>query len=224
MIEAPIESSGDAIDRLAGGLRPVKPFRTWQAWTAGLVFLAGAALFIYCAYGPRMEIAALQKGVWLGNSMAVVKPLMFLVCGLSALWGVAGLARPEGRPRLSYVVPVMLVAGVIVGNLMSEVARNGLGDIAENLNGGVSTCFSTILVGGLIGLALLWAVWLRRAATSHPWALGAMSGLAVASLAASAYALHCNMDAPVYIFAIYCVAIGLFTGLAALLGRRLLTW
>jgi hypothetical protein len=94
----------------------------------------------------------------------------------------------------------------------------------HSLQGGNTLCFETIVGGGLIGFGLLWGMWLRRAATTSPVALGALSGLAAASLSASAYAIHCNMDAPAYLLLVYGVAVGLITALTALFGRRLFKW
>ncbi len=213
----------DVIDRLTQDLKPVKPLDARLLWAGGGVFLLVAAAFVVLVYGARVEIVYLLHGITV-NAMVYIKPLIFLVCGLSALWAVAGLTRPEGRVKLRYLLPVLAVAGGMFGGLMSELARNGTAHLANQLNGGAPTCFLTILIGGLIGLALLWRFWLSRAATSHPVALGAMSGLAASSLMAAAYALHCVMDAPVYIFAVYAVAVGLFTGVAALLGGRMLKW
>ncbi len=214
----------DLIDRLAGDLKPVRPLDARLLWAGACVFLIAAAFYVGLALGLRHEVTAVFYGYWPANPIVYLKPLIFLVCGLSALWAVAGLTRPEGRLKLRYVLPVLAMLGAVTGNLMSELARQGTATMAEQLNGGVLTCFSTILVGGLIGLSLLWYFWLRRAATSHPVALGAMSGLAAASLMAAAYALHCTMDAPVYIFAIYTMAVTAFTAAAALFGGRMLKW
>ncbi len=167
---------------------------------------------------------ALMHGVWKGNPTAVIKPLLFLTLGLTSIWAVTGLTRPEGRLKLRYLLPVLAVGGIVLGNFVSELAIFGFNGIGEKLNGGVTVCFTTILCGGMAGLIILWRFWLRRAATTQPVALGAMSGLATASLMASAYALHCNMDAPVYIVLIYGLAVVVFTGFAALLGGKLLRW
>ena len=214
----------DMIDDLTRDLKPVRPVRASLLWAGAVVGLVLAAVCVIVLLGPRVEMVLLMAGHWPANPVVLMKPALFLISGASALWAVSGLTRPEGRLKLRYLLPVLAVLGVILGNLMGELAKSNAADMAQKLNGGVTTCFTTILIGGLIGLAVLWWLWLRKAATSHPVALGAMSGLAAASLMAAAYAIHCNMDAPVYIFAIYTLAVTVFTGFAAVLGGRMLKW
>ncbi len=214
----------DLIDQLSGGLTPVKPMDNRWLWIGAAVGLILGALYVILALHPRIEMERLTEGYWPSNPVVLVKPGLFLVSGISALWAVSGLTRPEGRPKLRYLLPVLAVVGLILGNLASELVRDGTSQVAERLNGGVSTCFTTILGGGLIGLVAMWGLWLRKAATAYPVTLGAMSGLASASLMAAAYAIHCNMDAAVYIFLIYGCAVATFTGVAALIGGRLLRW
>ena len=60
-------------------------------------------------------------------------------------------------------------------------------------------CTTTVVFGGLAGLIILWRLWLRRAATSHPVLLGAMAGLATGAFMAAAYAVHCDRDWSSYI-------------------------
>ena len=213
------------IDDLTRGLKPVKPMRAWPLWLGAGIALVLAGLYIWFLYHPRSELRDLvAHGTWPTNPVALAKPLLFLILGVSALWAITGLARPQGRMKLRYLLPVLVLGGITVGNLISEVMMFGMDDIASRLNGGVTVCFTTILCGGLAGLVVLWRLWLRRTATSHPVALGAMSGLATASLMAAAYALHCNMDAPVYIVAVYGLAVAVFTAFAAILGKWLLRW
>jgi len=214
----------DLIDILAADLKPVKPLRSRPMWLGALAGLVVAALYIWFLYGPRPELVALMRGDWPESHMPVLKPLMFAALGAGALWGVSGLARPEGRPKLRYLLPVLIIGGIVLGNLGIEYRRDGWARMAVYLSGGVMICYVTILCGGMAGLIVLWRFWLRRSATSHPIALGALSGLATASLMAAAYALHCRGDAPVYLTLVYGVAVAILTGIAALLGGKLLRW
>jgi len=218
------EPSDSLIDDLTLNLAPVRRMRPQALWLGAGLGLLIAVVYICVFYGLREELVAMLNGVWVGQPIILLKPLLFLALGLTSIWAVSGLTRPEGRPKLRYFVPVLAVGGLVLGNLISELAVSGFGDIPQRLNGGVVVCFTTILCGGLAGLTVLWRFWLRRSASSHPVVLGAMSGLATASLMASAYALHCNMDAPVYIALVYGLAVAIFTGGAALLGGRLLRW
>jgi len=217
--------SDTLLDDLAKGLKPVKPLRMWPVWIGAGIGLVLAGLYIWFIYHPRAELHDLvMHGTWPTNPVAIAKPLLFLALGISGLWAVSGLARPQGRMKLRYLLPVLVLCGITFGNLISEIMIFGWEDIGHRLNGGVTVCFTTILCGGMAGLIVLWRLWLRKTATSHPVTLGAMSGLATASLMAAAYALHCNMDAPVYIVAVYGLAVAVFTGFAALLGGKLLKW
>jgi len=214
----------DLLDCLTHDLKPVKPLRARRLWLGALAGLIVAALYIWILYGPRPELVALIGGQWPDSHMPVLKPLMFVALGAGALWGVSGLARPEGRPKLRYLLPVLIIGGIVLGNLGVEYQRDGWDRMAVYLSGGVMICYVTILCGGMAGLIVLWRFWLRRAATSHPVALGALSGLATASFMAAAYALHCRGDAPVYLLLVYGVAVAILTGIAALLGGKLLRW
>lgn len=214
----------DLLDTLTHDLKPVKPLRSRPLWLGALAGLIVAVLYIWFLYGPRPELAALTQGNVPHSHMPIIKPLMFLALGIGALWGVAGLVRPEGRPKLRYLLPVLIIGGIVFGNLLVEYQREGWDRMTDNLNGGVLICYMTILCGGMAGLIALWRLWLRRSATSHPVALGAMSGLATASLMASAYALHCQGDAPIYLLLVYGAAVAILTGIAALLGGKLLRW
>jgi hypothetical protein len=212
------------LDTLAKDLRPVRPMRLWPLWLMAAAGLLTAAVFVIVAYGPRPEMAALGRGVWPRAFAVIGKPLLFLATGLSAMWAMGGLVRPEGRLRPVTLAPVALLVLLVLGLFGVQYASEGPAKVAESLNGGDTLCFSTIVGGGAIGFGLLWALWLRKAAPAAPVTLGALGGLATASLMAAAYAIHCNMDAPVYMLLVYGASVGLFTAIAALLGGRLLRW
>lgn len=214
----------DIIDSLTGNLKPVRPMRDSLLWAGAAAGLLLAVLYISTFYGLRPEIVNLPKGTLPAHVTPVGKPLLFFVLGVTALWTVSRLTRPEGEMKAIYLLPVLAGLGLTLFNMSAELMGDGWTTSAERLNGGVVVCFTTILCGGMAGLLVLWRFWLRRAASSHPTALAAMSGLATASLMASAYALHCNMDAPVYIVLIYGLAVAIFTGFSTLLGRRFLKW
>ena len=214
----------DLFDRLSADLKPVKPMRLWPLWLMAGAGLLVAALFVIFVYGPRPEMVALGHGAWPAAFIVIGKPLLFLITGLSALWSIGGLVRPEGRLRPVTLAPVILLVLLVLALFAVQFATDGPAKVAKSLDGGDMLCFETIVGGGAIGFGLLWALWLRKAATSSPVTLGALSGLAAASLMAAAYAIHCNMDAPVYILLIYGAAVGLFTAVAALFGRRLFRW
>ena len=220
-----MNSPDDALlDSLTTDLKPVKRLRASSLWIGAAVGLVVALVYIFVFYGPRGDIVAMLRGAEMTNPMVIGKPLIFLVVGFSALWAVADLARPEGRLKLLPVLPALAVFGLVVGNLLSEMAIFGTDNFARQLNGGGHVCFITILCGGMAGLVVMWRLWLRKAATSHPVLLGAMSGMAAASLMAAAYSIHCNMDFSIYILLFYGTAVAVSSGIAALLGAKLLKW
>jgi hypothetical protein len=212
------------LDKLATDLKPVKPMRMWPLWLMAGAGLGLAALFVIFAYQPRPEMLALGHGVWPAHFAVVGKPLLFLITGLSALWSLADLVRPEGRLRPWTLAPVALLVVMVLVLFGIQYATQGAAKVGQSLVGGDMLCFQTILLGGAIAFALLWGLWLRKTATSSPITLGALSGLAAASLMAVAYAIHCNMDAPAYMLLVYGAAVAAFTGVAALIGGRLFKW
>jgi hypothetical protein len=213
----------DLLDKLSADLKPVKPMRLGTLWSLALAGLVIAALFVIAVYRPRPEIMAMSHGV-MPAFMIFGKPLLFLVTGLSALWGVGDLVRPQGRLRWRTVAPVLVLLALVVLSTLHQYMGDGPASTMHSLQGGNMLCLGTIIGGGLIGFGLLWGLWLRKAATASPVTLGAFSGLAAASLAASAYAIHCAMDAPAYLLLVYGVAVGLITALTAALGGKLFRW
>lgn len=213
----------DIIDRLSRNVKPVRSLNAHTLWAWAAAAVIAAAVYIFFLYGPRSSLTALLGGDMGVDRMTWMKPLLFLVIGAGALWSVADLARPEGRLRLRTLVPLIAVIGIVLGRLVADIAGQGVAALGYIGNPSL-LCVVTVLCGGMAGLIIMWRFWLRRAATSHPELLGAMSGLAAASLTAAAYALHCDSDAPVYILGIYGGAVAAVTALAAFLGRRLLRW
>lgn len=212
------------LDKLANDLKPVRPMRLWPLWLMAAIGLVIAALFVIAVYSPRPEMMAMSRGVMPSTFMIIGKPLLFLVTGLTALWGVGDLVRPQGRLRLRTVAPTIVLLVLVVVSAIGQYMGDGPASTMHSLQGGNLLCYETIMGGGAIGFGLLWGLWLRKAATAAPVALGAMSGLAMASLSASAYAIHCSMDSPAYLLLVYGVAVGLITAIAAMLGNKLFKW
>ena len=212
------------LDALTKNLRPAHPLRDRRLWLGALLGVVAAVVYILVFYHPRHDVALLMQGRWSGNPMAVVKPLMFLVLGLSAIRAVADLSRPEGRLRPSRMLALIVIGAAVLAGLGYQWLTFGTQNLVAWLSAGVTLCYVTILCGGMAGWLVMWRFWLRRTASSQPRLLGAMSGLAAASLMAAAYALHCDGDAPVYLLAVYGGAVAIFTAVAAALGARLLRW
>jgi len=217
------DASDKLIDELAGDLRPVRPLNTRPLWLGAALAFAAAALYIFFSYGPRPEIAAFVRGEGMTAPMAWFKPLLFVVTAAGALWAVADLARPEGRLRWRTLVPLILALAIELGALLGDAVTKP-SEVERGLHQPAILCMTTVVCGGLAGLIVLWRLWLRRAATSHPVVLGAMAGLATGSLMAAAYAVHCDRDWSVYILVYYGGAVAITAAIAAWLGRRVLRW
>ncbi|MBP2157678.1 MULTISPECIES: NrsF family protein [Asticcacaulis] len=215
--------SDDILDHLARDLKPAKPLSVKALGIGAAVATVLAAVYIFVLYGARPELKALLGGDFSIDPMAWFKPLLFIAIGAGALWSVADLARPEGRLRLRTLAPLLIALGFVLVALVADLFARGFGAF-RNIGDPSVLCVLTIVCGGGAGLILMWRLWLRRAATSHPGVLGAMSGLAAASLMAAAYAVHCDRDTPVYILGIYGGGVAIVTAVAAVLGRRLLRW
>jgi hypothetical protein len=216
--------SDSVIDTLVGRLSPVKPLKASVLWRGAALTVVIAAVYVVLLYGMRPELRVLSQRMLMHRPMILLKPILFLLLGVSALRGVAELARPEGRLRFRVLLPALLLVGALLGVFVHDVTAHGWARTFNNAFGAAPLCAMTILCGGTVGVVLMWRFWLRRSATSHPAQLGAMSGLAAGSLMAGAYAIHCNMDAAVYLLLVYGVAVAVFTGLSALVGRTLYRW
>ncbi|WP_443749551.1 NrsF family protein [Asticcacaulis solisilvae] len=217
------DASDKLIDDLADGLRPVRPLKASPMWLAAAAALVLAALYIFFYYGPRPEIAAMVHGQSPRTMMAWFKPLLFVVTGAGAFWAVADLARPEGRLRVRTLLPLILALAIEIVALLRDAMMQP-SEVMTGLHQPAILCMTTIVCGGLAGLIVLWRLWLRRAATSHPVLLGALAGLATGSLMAAAYAVHCDRDWSSYILVYYAGGVAITSAIAAALGKRFLRW
>ncbi len=218
------EAPETLIDDLVGNLAPITPLRAKSLWTGVGVAIILAAIYIFVVYGPRPEIRAWLHGVWMGEQMMWLKPLLFLGIGAGALWSVTDLARPQGQFRARTLLPLIAAMVIVLGMLVRDLVKLGVDEVLSHAHDPATLCFLTILCGGMAGFVIMWRFWLRRSATSHPVLLGIMSGLAAASFMAAAYAVHCNMDTPVYILLIYGAPVALMAALAGMIGGRIFRW
>jgi hypothetical protein len=216
--------SDSTIDSLVNRVTPVKTLHASALWRGAVLAVAVGAVYIVLLYGMRPEFKIMTQPMLMHRPMMVLKPLLLLLLGGCALRGVVELARPEGQLRFGVLMPILLLAGAVLGVVVNDLNVYGVRANLDNLFGAAPLCFTTIVCGGTVGFVLMWRFWLRRSATSHPAQLGAMSGLAAAALMAGAYALHCNMDKAIYLLVIYGGALAVFTGLSALVGRALYRW
>lgn len=214
----------DPTDRLVNALKPVRAMNSALLWAGSGVGLLLAAVFISLFYGFRPEVVALSMGTFPVNFTPIGKPLLFLILGVTALWSVSKLNRPQNEISIIHVFPIIIVILIVILNTILQASAEYYLSLVQKLHGKVLLCYTTIICGGAIAQSMMWHFWLSKGATNFPIILAAMSGLATSSLMASAYALHCPMDAPIYILLVYGTAVAIYTALSTLIGRHFLRW
>ena len=151
---------------------------------------------------------------------AVALKLLFPLAALGLLLPcLLALRRPDGRPGWRLFLPLVPLAVLAVLAAIERVAHPAMpvwrADSLACLL--LVPLFSLPVLAGLV-LAL------RRAAPTDLTAAGQAAGLAAGLLAATAYALHCRNDDPLYLLAFYVPAILAVGLLGRIMGRRLLAW
>ena len=141
----------------------------------------------------------------------------------SALVVARDMARPEvHRSRMRMLLltaPVLLVIAVALELYAVPQDQWMPRLVGHNMR----FCTTMIPLFALGPLALmLWAF--RRGAPENPARAGAVAGLIAGGIGAVFYAAHCFDDSPLFVATWYTLAIGVVTGLGALLGSRLLRW
>jgi hypothetical protein len=143
--------------------------------------------------------------------------------GMGAVFAVTRLARPTPvslRGLWLLLVPVLLLAGIGIGELASTPSRDWL---AMWLGGSWKVCPWLVLTLSMpIFVGLLWSF--RRLAPTRLRAAGAAAGLAAGAWAAMIYCIHCPEVSALFVLTWYSLGIVLAAGLGALLGPRLMRW
>jgi hypothetical protein len=217
----------DFINGLAADLRPVKPLSAGQLWLIAALIFVVTAMVVVGVYQMRPELAHDTMANILLAPMLVIKPVYFLGLGLLGMLAVKGLSRPDGHISPLTLGTIALLLMGLIFSFTQAVTGADSGEFARQLAMSVESnrlCVGTIMGGGLAAWFALWAFWLRKTATQWPRTLGALSALSSAGLSAGAYALHCQMDSPIYIVVFYIVPVAIMTIIGAALGSRLLRW
>jgi len=143
--------------------------------------------------------------------------------GLVAIAATIRLARPDPMPlRFLWLlaIPVLLLAGLGIGELAQKPARDWL---AMWLGGSWKVCPWLVLTLSMpIFVGLLWSF--RRLAPTRLRATGAAAGLAAGASAATLYCFHCGEVSALFVLTWYSLGIVLAAGLGALAAPRLLRW
>lgn len=218
------DDTESVICSLVSDLRPVVPLRPRRLWVLAIAWTSLAAICVIVIYGARTEWANATIASLPNTPGVIGKPALFAGLGVLGLIQMIALSRPSGRANTFVTLAMIMIFATLLGRLSFEVSTAGPVEVFKGLIGANLPCAATILIGGCVGFVGLWAVWLRRCASAEPGSLAAFGGLATASLTAAAYAIHCNMDAPVYLVGMYATSIFAVALMGQLIGRHYLQW
>lgn len=205
--------TNDIINSLVDDLKPVSVLSNRRLWVFWGISLCVCIIVVLATLGIRSDAyLALKSGtmIW--------KPAIFLGIAVSSLLLMSDISRPDGVFNRINAIPLICSIGflAIIVTLSPFSLDYKLSSSLE--------CVSTITIGGVAVLLGLWKFWLVRTASPRSGTLGLLSGMAVGSLAAFAYAIHCAMDAPLYISTIYMLPIFFMMTIGYILGRTRLNW
>lgn len=185
------------------------------ALVAGAIIAGGAFLL---TLGPRPDFMHAIQTLRFDFKFVVT-----LVLAISALLVARDMARPEvhrsGMRPLLLAAPVLLILAVALELMVVPPDLWMPRLIGHNMRF-CTTMIPLFALGPLV--LLLWAF--RRGAPDNPARAGAVAGLIAGGIGAAFYAAHCFDDSPLFVATWYTLAIGVVTGLGALLGSRFLRW
>lgn len=208
------------INKLVADLNPRKPlvnFNLWMHCTACLILIT--AMILGCM-GLRGDYAqAIQTGAMFW------KPGLFFLAWLGSLMLISDISRPSGKIKGLHLIPLVLGATLLVWQFAAQATQYSFQTMAKSLSdGSVPYCLSVILGCGSAVLAMIWKVWFRKTASPHPAFIGFLAGISAGTLAATAYAVHCDKDSIFYIFAYYILPIAALGILSSIMGKKFLAW
>lgn len=192
--------------------------RNWFAWLLAAFGFVAVSVFVIAQYGMRDDFQlAMQNGtlIWKNGSLI----LSVLVAAITTI----ALSRPNTTPKRRFIVMAILALLAVLSWRLIELSRhNSLSYEITHVNfGGAGVCVPIIIFGGIAVFVVVWQFWLRKAASQSPKILGAAAGILSASIAASAYAFHCNMDNIFYFIFVYWLPIIGFGLFGYLMGEKL---
>ncbi len=210
------------LNDLVDDLSPARPLKALSLWGSVLVVLPLLFVVLVLSQGVRADLSeALQNGLawWKGGSFAVL--------AIAMLCFVQSYSRPVPKQTAMGWVLVALAVGLFGAgaygpltagdffSLSSDALRNGTAAI---------DCFVSVMIGSLLAYAVLWRVWLRRAAPLSSRGFAFISAVACASLAAAVYSLHCPHDNPVYVLVFYGGSVLTMGGAGYLFASKTFEW
>lgn len=208
------------IDQLVADLGSQKPlvnFKLWMHCTACLIMIAAAILTFM---GLRSDyLSAMRSGALFWKSG------IFLLTWIGSMLLITDISRPAGTIKKIHLFPFVCAVTILLWQLVAQSAHLSFEVIENSLSDGSAPyCLSAILGGGIIALMMAWKFWFSKTASPHPTLLGFLAGLSAGTLAAAAYALHCDRDTAFYVLAYYGLPVMGLGLLGSIMGRRLLRW
>ncbi|MGE3624224.1 MAG: NrsF family protein [Bdellovibrionales bacterium] len=208
------------IEQLVNDLQPKKTLvdlKLWMHCTACLVMVSVAVLMFMGLRGDYLS--AMQNGAlfW--------KPGIFLMTWIGSLLLITDISRPNGWLRKKHTIPLIAAVTLLIWQFIVQSRQLFLTDMTHSLSDGSALyCLSVIMGGGAIAMMMAWKYWFSKTASRYPVLLGALAGLSAGSLAAAAYALHCDHDVALYVSVYYGAPVLALSILGGFLGKRLLRW
>lgn len=208
------------IDQLVNDLQPRKPLVNWKLWMHCTACLFMIAALILGFMGLRGDyINAMQTGAMFW------KPGVFFLIWLGSVLLIADLSRPTGSLKKRHILPLGLALLIFLWQFTAQISQQSLQGMIESLQDkSALVCLPVIFVGGAMAMGMAWKFWLSKTASPHPALLGFLAGLSAGTLAATAYALHCDRDAALYISIYYGLPVLALGILGGFLGKKLLKW
>jgi len=220
------------IDALVADLKPTSVLNNAQLWLAVALSLPLITIILLIPRGLRPDFAvALDAGTvfWKAG-------LFILLAGAMILW-VKSLSRPAAvASKVAWpllMALMVLFSAVYIGQVhavdtanttpilitTTDMAARALGQAS-----GAWSCFASVIVGGVVSFAVLWAFWLRKTACVFPRKLGLVSGLFCGALAAMIYSLQCTQDNVFYILFYYGGSILSMGVMGRYMGAKYMKW
>lgn len=208
------------IDQLVGDLKPQDTLANWKLWMHCTACLAIVAAMILGFMGLRADY-----GIALQDGALFWKPGIFLLVWIGSVLLITDLSRPHGDLRKNHIIPLILAGGILIWQFSLQVNRFSWNEMLQSLSDGSAIyCLSIITGGGSIAMMMAWKYWFSKTASQYPVLLGSLAGLSAGSLAAAAYALHCDHDMAIYITIYYGVPVLVLSTIGAALGKKFLSW
>lgn len=212
------------IERLVDDLKVVPFWSGRYFWFGAACLYLIACLVIVWGMGYRSDFEnAYQAGTLL------LKPLLFLAIAVSTAWLAYDISKPDGAINFNHGLLALLAVVVLALLFVYQYHQSSSGWVyqsvasAYRLASGLH-CLTSILVGGCLFMAMAWWLWISKTASVNAKWMGALSGLASGAFVASAYAIHCSVDAAPYLLVYYCLPMMSLAAVGYLIGARCLKW